>query len=106
MDATTALETGLQTVTSVAHEDRRYVLSCPISVEVAYREGMVWWECPSLEIWACGATSGDARRAFAAEFARIYDYYANEPNDRLTDGAQELKHLLTEVVARVDEGTP
>jgi len=65
---------------------------------------MVWWECPSLEVWACGVTTEDAQCAFASEFARVYDFYASQPSTRLTDGAQELKRLLMEAVARVEEG--
>jgi hypothetical protein len=94
------VQTGFQTVSRVEVGDRRFVLEPVLLVEVVYRDGMVWREYPSLEIWACGATRAEARADFAEEFARLYDHYTGQDEGRLSDGALALRRELKRVVKR------
>lgn len=100
------VQLGFQPVAHIDVGDRRFVLSPDLLVTTSYRDGMIWRECPSLEVWACGATRAGARLDFAREFARIYDHYTRQDDDRLSEGARELKRQLHALVVSEERVEP
>lgn len=71
----------------------------PICVVVDHESGYWIHEYQSLKIYAYGETLSESRRMFDEDFAACWDGVANEPDDKLTPDAREMKKVLRDMVA-------
>jgi hypothetical protein len=84
----------------VIYGNRRFVLHQPIQLAVDFQDGLWIHEYEPLRITAFAGTRGESLEAFRMEFAALWDYVAQEQDDRLTPDARLLKAQLRELVER------
>ena len=89
-------------VTTLSYNGRTFHLAAPLSLSVRHEDS--WWlhEHDDLKIFAHGATIRDSLNQFALQFDAAWTYIAQEPDEGLTEGAQELKQLLLSLVSHVE----
>jgi hypothetical protein len=81
---------------------RRFILKKPIRILPDVMDGVWVHEYEPLGIIAYGRTRSESLEAFRMEFAVLWDEYAQEEDENLTDDAQELKRAINELVASVE----
>jgi hypothetical protein len=84
---------------------RRYQLTTPVSVAVAYNDGLWVYSNESLNLWGYADRREDALRDLHESFDYIYREIAEEGDESLDDVAKKLKQKLRDLVATQDGGS-
>ena len=84
---------------------RRYQLTTPVSVAVAYNDGLWVYSNESLNLWGYADRREDALRDLHESFDYIYREIAEEADESLDDVAKKLKQKLRELVVTQDGGS-
>lgn len=82
--------------------DRRYILKHPIQILPDIVDGVWVHEYEPLGIVAYGQSRSESIEAFRMEFAALWDEYAQEPDESLTEDAKELKRVINDMIAAVE----
>ncbi|MEA1944220.1 MAG: hypothetical protein U9N07_02605 [Euryarchaeota archaeon] len=83
--------------------DRRFILREPVIRSPEYRNNLWVYECHRYGLHAFSEDRQEALRQLGEEFAFLYDGLINEPDEKLTPDAIELRDLLRADVVRVEE---
>lgn len=82
--------------------NRRFILKKPIRILPDVMDGVWVHGYEPLGILAYGRTRSGSLEAFRMEFAVLWDEYAQEEDENLTDDAQELKRAINDLVSSVE----
>jgi hypothetical protein len=80
------------------HLDRK--LDCSVQFMDEDNYYIISNELLGITVW--GETRAETEEAFSFNFYALYDNYFNEPDERLSSKARELKFLLNEVIIKVE----
>ena len=86
-------------IESISSCGRSFKFNRPICVVVDHESGYWIHEYHALEIYSYGETCAESRRMFDEDFVACWDGIADEPDEKLTLDARELKKVLRELVA-------
>ncbi|KAF5416902.1 MAG: hypothetical protein C5S48_01565 [Candidatus Methanogaster sp.] len=91
-------------LTSSFHfNDRRFILREPVICSPEYRNNLWVYECPRYGLHAFSEDRQEALRQLGEEFAFLYEGLIDEPDEKLTPDAIELRDLLKADSVRVEE---
>lgn len=85
-------------IESISSCGKSFKFKRPICVAVDHESGYWVHEYQPLKIYAYGETLSESRRAFDQDFAACWDGIANEPDEKLTLDAREMKNVMRELV--------
>ena len=87
----------------VIYNNRSFILTKPMQLLVNFLDGIWVHEHQQLGIIAYGKSRAESLNAFRMEFAALWDDYALEEDDLLSDDAKALKKAMSNFVKDVEE---
>jgi hypothetical protein len=93
-------------ITRFEYAGRRYQLTTPVTVAVAYNDGLWVYSSESLNLWAYADRREDALRDLQENFDYLYREIAEEADERLDEVAKKLKERLLALAFSPKERPP
>jgi len=87
----------------VIYNSRSFILAKPIQLLINFHDGIWVHEHQQLGIIAYGKSRSESLNAFRMEFAALWDDYALEEDDLLSDDAKALKKTMLNLVRVIEE---